>query len=85
MDVSYSDEVQCRIPNPDSPCVSFIDQLERTGSLSVDSSVRDFQLGMRLRYVDRRSFVGQRAGLTQLQLNVFGRFLLTSDLLRLPS
>ena len=85
MDVGYSDEVQCRIPNPDSPCVSFIDQLERTGSLSVDSSVRDFQLGLRIRYVDRRSFVGQRAGSTQLKLNVFGRFLLTSDLLRLPS
>lgn len=81
----YGDEVECRIPNPDSPCVAFIDQLERDVALALDSTVRDFQLGIRLRYLDRRSFVGQRAGSTQFQLNVFGRFLLTSDLLRRPS
>lgn len=81
----YGDELECRLPDPDSPCVAFIDQLERDVALSLDSTVRDFQLGVRVRYLDRRSFVGQRAGSTQFQLNVFGRFLLTSDLLRLPS
>ena len=84
VNLRYVDEVQCRVPNPDSPCVSFIDQLERDASLSVDSTVRDFQLGARLRYLDRRSFVGQRAGSTRLQLNVFGQFLLTSELLGGP-
>ena len=83
--VRYGDELECRLPDPDSPCVAFIDQLERDVALSLDSTVRDFQLGVRVRYLDRRSFVGQRAGSTQFQLNVFGRFLLTSDLLRLPS
>lgn len=77
----YLDEVQCRTASLDSDCVAFIDQLERDASVSVDSSVRDFQLGIRLRYLDRRSFVGLRAGSTQFQLNIFGRFLLTSDLL----
>ncbi len=86
LNLRYLDEVQCRIASLDSPCVAFIDQLERDASLSVDSSVRDFQLGIRLRYLDRRSFVGLRAGSTQFQLNIFGRFLLTSDLLsRSPS
>ncbi len=79
--LSYSDEVQCRQPGPGSPCVAFIDQLERDASVSLDSTLRDYQLEARLRYLDRRSFVGQRAGLTRFQLDIFGRFLLTPDLL----
>lgn len=81
LNLRYLDEVQCRIAGIDSACIAFIDQLERDVSLSVDSAVQDFQLGVRLRYLDRRSFVGLRAGSTQFQLNIFGRFLLTSALL----
>ncbi|MDE2752177.1 MAG: hypothetical protein OXI83_06335, partial [Gemmatimonadota bacterium] len=81
LNLRYLDEVQCRIAGIDSACTAFIDQLERDVSLSVDSAVQDFQLGVRLRYLDRRSFVGLRAGSTQFQLNIFGRFLLTSALL----
>ena len=81
LNLRYLEEVQCRVAGADSPCVSFIDQLERDASLSLDSTVRDFQLGVRLRYLDRRSFVGRRAGSTQLQLNIFGQFVLTSALL----
>ncbi len=77
VDLRYGDERQCRVTSHESACVAFIDQLERDASLSVDSSVRDFELGVRIRYLDRRSFVGLRAGSTQFQLNVFGRFLLT--------
>lgn len=77
----YLEEEQCRKTSRLSPCVAFIDELERDASLSLDSTVRDFQLGVRLRYLDRRSFVGQRAGSTQMQLNVFGQFVLTSALL----
>ena len=76
LDVGYQDEVQCRVAAPGTPCVAFIDQLERTASVSLDSQVRDYQLGVRLRYLDRRSFVGRLAGTTQFQLNVFGRFAL---------
>ena len=81
LSLRYLDEIQCRTSSVDSPCIAFIDQLERDASLSVDSTVRDFQLGVRLRYLDRRSFVGLRAGSTQFQFNLFGRFLLTSALL----
>ena len=81
LSLRYLEEVQCRVTSRLSPCVAFIDELERDGSLSLDSTVRDLQLGVRLRYLDRRSFVGQQAGSTQLQLNVFGQFVLTSSLL----
>ena len=77
LNLGYSDEVRCRQPTPGSPCVAFIDQLEREASLSIDSTVRDYQLGVRLHYLDRRSFVGRRAGLTRFQLDIFGQFLLT--------
>ena len=81
LDLRYLEEVQCRVTARGSPCVAFIDELERDAVLSVDSTVGDFQLGVRLRYLDRRSFVGQRAGSTQFQLNVFGQFVLSSALL----
>ena len=81
LDVGYLDETQCRISAQASDCVAFIDQLERSIALALDSTVRDYQLGVRLRYLDRRSFVGLRAGSTQYQLSIFGRFLLTSSLL----
>ena len=81
LSLRYLEDVQCRVTSRLSPCIAFIDELERDGSLSLDSTVRDFQLGVRLRYLDRRSFVGQRAGSTQVQLNIFGQFVLTSALL----
>lgn len=77
LNLAYADETECRVAVPGSPCVPVIDQLDRTASFSVDSSVRDFQLGIRLRYADRRSFVGQRARTARLQLHVYGRFALT--------
>lgn len=77
LEMGYADELQCRVATAESPCVSFVDQLERMASLSVDSAVRDFQLGVRLRYLDRRSFVGGQAGLTRFTLNFFGQFVLT--------
>ncbi len=80
-DVAYADETRCRVASPGNPCVPFIDQLDRTASFSVDSSVRDFQLGVRFRYADRRSFVGQRASTTRFRLDVYGRFALTPAML----
>ena len=79
--LEYSDEMHCRQPSAGSPCVAFIDELERALSLSLDSTIRDYQLGVRLHYLDRRSFVGRRAGLTRFQLDIFGQFLLTPDLI----
>ena len=81
LSITYSDETRCRIQSGTSPCVSFIDQLDRNASVSVESTVREYRLGARLHYFDQRSFVGQRAGQTRLQLDVYGHFLLTPDLL----
>ena len=81
LNLTYRNEVRCRIQSEASPCVAFIDRLNREASVSVDSTVRDYQLGARLHYLDQRSFVGQRAGLTRLQLAVFGQFVLTPTLL----
>lgn len=82
LNLGYADETECRVASPGGPCVPFVDQLDRTASFSVDSSVRDFQLGVRLRFIDRRSFVGQRAGTTRFRLDVHGRFALTPAMLR---
>ncbi len=73
----YLEVEECRVPGVIGECVAFIDELERDASLSVDSTVRDLRLGVRLRYLDRRSFVGQKAGSTQFQLNIEGQFKLT--------
>ncbi len=81
LSVAYAGETECRVASPGNLCVPFIDHLDRTASLSVDSSVRDFELGIRLRYADRRSFVGQRASTTRFQLHVYGRFALTPAIL----
>ncbi|MGI9629048.1 MAG: hypothetical protein ACR2QM_19610, partial [Longimicrobiales bacterium] len=84
VDLRYSDDNQCRQVTSEGACVSFIDQLERAVALSLDSTLRDFQLGVQLRYLDRRSFVGRQAGSTQFQLNVFGQFLLTAGMFPSP-
>lgn len=84
LDVRYQDDIQCRRVSDDADCVAFIDQLERSASLSLDSTVRDFQLGVQLRFLDRRSFIGQRAGSTQFQLNLFGQFLLNAGMFPSP-
>lgn len=81
LSVAYRNEVRCRIQSEAAPCVAFIDQLSREASVSVDSTLRDYQLGARLHYLDQRSFVGLRAGVTRFQLTVFGHFVLTPDLL----
>ena len=82
LSLGYLEVEECRVPGLVGECVAFIDELERDASLSVDSTVRDLQLGVRVRYLDRRSFVGQKAGSTQLQLNLFGQFRLTPAMLR---
>ena len=79
--LSYSDEVRCRIQSGTSACVAFIDQLDRNASVSVESTVREYEVGARLNYLDQRSFVGQRAGQTRWQLEIYGHFLLTPDVL----
>ncbi|MEX2472383.1 MAG: hypothetical protein WEA34_09405 [Gemmatimonadota bacterium] len=69
----YVSERSCRITRAGEECVAFVDQIRRTLSVSVDTSVGDFQVGMQLSFDDRQSFVGLQTGSTQLQLGVFGQ------------
>ncbi len=54
-------------------CVPFVDQITRTASLALDTSVGGFEFGLQLSYDDRQSFVGQRTGSTQFQVGLFGQ------------
>jgi hypothetical protein len=53
--------------------VAFVDQITRTASMALDTSVGGFEFGLQLSFDDRQSFVGQRTGSTQLQLGLFGQ------------
>lgn len=72
---SYGAERECRVPRSRPECVPFVDQINRALSLSMDTRLSDFQLGIQASYTDRRSFVGRRQGSTQFQLGIFGTFL----------
>jgi len=79
--LAYRDELRCRIQSEVGECAPFVDRLFREASITVSSQLRDHGIGARLHIVDRRSFVGQQAGVTRFQLEIFGEFLLTPDLL----
>jgi hypothetical protein len=68
-------ESDCRSPNgaAELGCVPFVDQKRRSMSLSLDTAVGGFDLGLQMSYDRRQSFVGQRTGSTQFQLGVFGQ------------
>ena len=70
---SYTAQRDCRTTTARDECVPFIDQIRRSFSLALDSSVGGFELSVQMSYDDRQSFVGQRTGSTQFQLGLFGR------------
>jgi hypothetical protein len=53
---------------------SFIDHINRRVNLTVSSLVSRMDVGLQASYVDRRSFIGVRAGSSQFQLGLFGQF-----------
>ena len=71
---TYSRQDECRVVVGGNECVPFVDQLNRSLSLTFDSSVQSMDVGLEVSYVDRRSFVGLRNGSTQFQLLFFGQF-----------
>ena len=73
--VSYIAERECRASAGREDCVAFIDQLNRSAGLTLDTGVGDFQVGLQASVTDRQSFVGQHTGSTQFQLGLFGQFL----------
>ena len=75
---TYTSERECRAPISGgtlNDCVAFVDQLSRVVSLTLDTSVEGFEVGLQGSWTDRQSFVGQRRGSTQFQLGIFGQFL----------
>ena len=71
----YIAERDCRQVSGRSSCVAFVDQLNRSLNLSVDTRIAGLDLGFNASFVNRQSFVGQRSGSTQLQLGLFGQFM----------
>jgi len=69
----YTAERDCRTTATKDACVPFLDQIRRSLSVSMDTSLGDFEVGMQASYDSRRSFVGQQNASTQFQLGVFGQ------------
>lgn len=78
---AYSQDVECRLTAEGSRCVPFVDQLNRSVNVTMDSRVSEADVGLQVSYVDRRSHIGQRIGASQLQLLLFGRFQLSNTIL----
>jgi hypothetical protein len=70
---AFTSERTCRDTTAGSECVAYLDQLGRSLSVSLDTSVRGFSVGLQVSFDDRQSFVGQRAGSTQFQVGLFGQ------------
>ncbi len=50
--------------------------------LTVDTDIQPFTLGLQASWRDQQSEIGQRPGSTQLNVNLFGRFLFQSGPIR---
>ncbi len=69
----YTAERNCRTTVARDRCVAFLDQIRRSLSVSMDTSVGGFEVGLQASWDDRQSFVGQKNGSTQFQLGLFGQ------------
>lgn len=77
----YTAERDCRTTVTKDACVPFVDQVRRSLSVSLDTSVGDFEVGMQMSYDSRRSFVGQQNASTQFQLGIFGQLQFSAGML----
>jgi hypothetical protein len=60
-------------------CIPFVDYLNRSVNLTLDTTLLPLEVGVHLTYTDRQSFVGRHEGSTQFQLGVFGQFVIDSN------
>ena len=81
----YASELNCRVLQGGAACVPFVDFLNRSMNLRLDTVILPMEVGLHLTYTSRRSFVGQRDGSTQFQLGLFGQFLFDSGSFVPPS
>jgi hypothetical protein len=80
----YSSELNCRVPDGRTDCVAFLDFLNRSVNLTLDTVILPLEVGLHLTYTNRKSFVGQHDGSTQFQLGLFGEFLFDSGTFLAP-
>jgi len=83
LQAAYTGERDCRSTAARPECVPFVDQIRRSLSVSIGTSLSGFEVGLQMSYDDRQSFVGQQAGSTQFQLGVFGQLDLSAGALPL--
>jgi hypothetical protein len=74
----YTAQDECRIPSGRDECVPFIDQVNRSLGLTLDTVVSGFEVGGQASLVDRRTFTGFESGFTQLQVGIWGRMEFTA-------
>lgn len=79
MGYQYASELDCRVSAGRSDCVAFVDYLNRSLNLTLDTVITPLQVGLHMTYVDRQSFVGRHEGSTQFQLGIFGQFVIDSS------
>jgi hypothetical protein len=63
-------------------CEPFTDRLIKTVDLTVATDVPPFSLGLQGSWRDTQSRIGQRAGSSQLEISIFGQFLLETGEIR---
>ena len=63
--LEYSENTECRVVTGRDTCVGFIDQINKSASVSLDTVLSGMEVGAQASIIDRRSFTGLRAGLTQ--------------------
>lgn len=80
--LGYAAESDCRSTAVAEECVPFVDQLRRSMSLSLDTAVGGFDVGMQMSYDRRQSFVGQHTGSTQFQLGLYGQLQISAGTFR---
>lgn len=81
----YSSELNCRVPQGQHQCVAFVDFLNRSVNLTLDTVITPMEVGLHLTYTNRRSFVGRHDGSNQFQLGLFGQFLFNSGTFASPT
>ncbi|MDH5758538.1 MAG: hypothetical protein OEZ65_03030 [Gemmatimonadota bacterium] len=72
--VGYTSETDCRTTVARAECVPYLDQVRKSMSVSLDTSVGGMEVGFQASYDDRQSFVGRQTGSTQFQVGIFGQF-----------
>jgi hypothetical protein len=75
----YTSDLDCRIPSGRSDCIPFVDYLNRSINLTLDTRITPLDVGLHLTHTNRRSFVGRHEGSTQFQLGIFGQFVIDSN------